>query len=110
MLAIKQGTRLPIGMLVSLLTTFRCTLCYATVKPPLIVTRCCKNILGCDDCVTKLYQGDGGMTMKCPICRTDRAFAESSRINGLDDFLKKIYPLVDSPLDSDIDEYDNIKF
>ncbi len=53
-LEVKGSTNIPIGLLVSLKDTFKCNLCRCTVRPPLITTRCCKNILGCDSCASKL--------------------------------------------------------
>ena len=91
-LEVKGSTTVPIGLLISLKDTFKCNLCLSIIKPPLITTRCCKNILGCDSCVTKLYSGNGGTSKTCPICRADRAFAETTCLKGMDDFLKTIYP------------------
>ncbi len=97
-------TKIPIGLLISIRTTFRCTLCLSLIKPPLIFARCCKNILGCEECVTEFFQKDGltaGMGRKCPICRADRAFNEICRVNGIDEFLTKVYPLIEGEDDDD---------
>lgn len=104
------GSKVPIGVLVTVKSTFRCNLCLGFIKPPLIFTRCCKNILGCEKCVMQYFEKDGiteGMTKKCPICRADRSFHEICRINGLEGFLRKMSRYVngeDSDSDSDIFE------
>ena len=72
----------------------------------MMITRCCKNVLGCEACVTEYYEKDelaAGMNRKFPICRADRAFSEISRLNGTEDFLKKVAPLMEEEEDSDGD-------
>ena len=52
------------------------------------------------------YRGEEGQTKTCPKCRSDRAYVETCRFNGLDDFLTGIAPLLEgTPLDGD--ESDN---
>ena len=104
-LEVKGSTKLPIGLLISLKDTFKCNLCLSTIKPPLITTRCCKSILGCDSCVTKLYSGIGGSSKACPLCRADRGFTETMCLKGMDDFLKTIYSLVEDSDEGSDDEY-----
>lgn len=101
---VKRGGDVPIGLLIAMKSTFRCTLCLMTIRPPLITTRCCKNILGCEKCVMKLFQGVGGTTKQCPMCRADRAYTETCRLNGVDDFLKTIYPLLEDSSDDELED------
>ncbi len=66
------------------------------MKPPVIFARCCKQILGCQSCVDKWYRQDGedSATRNCPLCRCERAYAETSIIKGLEEFLLGIAPLL----------------
>jgi len=38
---------LPLGLRRVIRDTFKCQMCQSTANPPIIVTKCCKNILGC---------------------------------------------------------------
>jgi len=38
---------LPLGLRRVIRDTFKCQICQSTANPPIIVTKCCKNILGC---------------------------------------------------------------
>ena len=108
-LELKKGMKIPVGLIVLLKSTFKCTICLSTVKPPPIFARCCKNLLGCEACVNDLYQD--GMTKKCPICRAERAYSETCRMNGFDDFLNGISTLVEEANeDSDLDSSDPFTF
>lgn len=52
MLAVKKNSKLPPGLYVKLRETFKCHICHSTpINPPVIITRCCKSILGCEGCV-----------------------------------------------------------
>ncbi len=81
-----------ISLVIVLKQTFRCTICLSIIKPPIILARCCKNVLGCQDCVNELYRGEGlaSMIKKCPICRAQRGFSETCQLNGFDDFWNQI--------------------
>ena len=102
-----SNAKVPIGLLITIKSAFKCTLCLSLIKPPLIFARCCKNILGCEKCVTEFFQKDGfsaGMGRKCPICRADRAFNEICRINGIDDFFTTVYPMIEGEENEDEDD------
>ncbi len=104
------GSKIPIGLLVATKSTFRCNVCLGFIKPPVIFTRCCKNILGCEKCVMNYFEKDGiteGMTKRCPICRADRSFYEICRINGMEEFLTKMSCYING---DDSDDYDPFAF
>ena len=101
-LQITKYMKLPPGIYLLIINTFRCTICLNLIVPPVIFARCCKNILGCEGCVNVLYKGENGPTTKCPMCRAEHAFSETCRINGLGDFLSGL-----SPLFKDSDEEPN---
>ena len=96
MIAIKSSTRdaktnLPLGLQQDIREVFKCSICHATpLKPPIIIAKCCKNIIGCEECVNTWYNGDNAMTKTCPLCRADRGYADTMRLNGLDGFIGTI--------------------
>ena len=93
-LSVSKGMKLPPGLFKQLSDTFKCHICHSTpMKLPVIFTRCCKRILGCEECVDTWFGGgQGGKT--CPLCRADRAYTETCRLNGLDGFISTIRPLL----------------
>lgn len=75
--------------------TFQCHICRCTpIEPPVIFTRCCHRILGCQTCVDAWYGGEDGISRTCPMCRFERAYSETTTLRGLDDFLRAIQPLL----------------
>ena len=94
-LKLTPESKVPLGLKQVLFDTFRCNICISTpMAPPIIYTRCCKRILGCQSCVDSWYAGEEGMTKKCPICRAERAYADTAQLKGLDDFLEAITPIL----------------
>ena len=84
--------KIPAGLYRLIADTFRCQICRKTpITPPAIYARCCKRIIGCEGCVDTWYSGESVRT--CPHGRCERAYAETMRIRGLDDFLHGIDPL-----------------
>ena len=77
------------------------------MKPPIIFARCCKSVIGCQSCVDTWYRGEERQQCTCPNCREARAYVETCKINGLDDFLTGIAPLLDvDSIDDNEDEED----
>ena len=82
---------LPIGLRRVLHDTFKRQICHGVpVKPPMIVTKCCKNILGCQACVDTWYSGTEAMAKTCPICRAKRGCNETMVLRGLTEFIESI--------------------
>ena len=82
---------LPIGLWRVLRDTFKCQICHGVpVKPPVIVTKCCKNMLGRQACVDTWYSGTEAMTKTCPICRAERGCNETMILRGLTEFIESI--------------------
>jgi hypothetical protein len=100
---ITNNMSVPIGLRNVLYDTFKCSICQSTpMVPQIILAECCKSILGCQSCVDARYRGAEGQTHTCPRCRSDRAYVETCRITGLDDFLTAVAPLLEaSAEDSD---------
>ena len=87
--------KIPPGLHRHLYDTFHCHICRSSlISPPPIFPRCCKRLLGCQICVDIWYQGEEGITCSCPLCRSEGAYANTTPIKGMEDFLKAIVPLV----------------
>ncbi len=91
-----KDSKLPPRLKVLLGDTFKCTICQDVINPPVVYSRCCKSMIGCEGCVDMWYGGEDGRTKHCPLCRDDRAATETSRLNGLNDFLNGVQTLLDS--------------
>ena len=100
---VTNNMSVPIGLRSVLYDTFKCSICQSTpMVLPTIFAKCCKSIWGCQSCVDTWYRGGEGQTRTCPRCRSDRAYVETCRINGLDDFLMIVAALLEAdPEDSD---------
>jgi len=82
---------LPMGFRKLLKDTFKCNICQCCpITPPVIVTKCCKNILGCQVCVDTWYSGEDAVTKTCPICRHERGCYETMVLPGLSSFIEGI--------------------
>ena len=61
------------------------------MSPPIIYSKCCKSLIGCENCVNLWYgTGPDGINKACPVCNTVRALADTSRICGLDQMLEGV--------------------
>lgn len=91
MMTLTEDTRVPMGLKRILRDTFKCHICHSVpIKPPVIVTKCCKNILGCESCINTWYSGPDALVKTCPACRAERGYNETMLLRGLDEFLKQI--------------------
>lgn len=74
--------------------TFKCNICTKSpMRPPVIFARYCKRIMGCQACIDEWYVGSE-QTATCPVCRSERAYADTTRIRLLDDFLNSVELIV----------------
>ena len=88
-----KGMTLPPGLYKQLDETFKCHICHLSpFNPPAIFGRCCRNIIGCSACVDRWFKEES----LCPLCRSDRALPDTCIINGLDDFILSINPLLNA--------------
>ena len=84
-------SKLPLGLKRMLRDTFKCYICHSVpAKPPLIITKCCKNLLGCEACVNQWYSGSEAISKTCPICRAERGCNETMLLRGLTEFLENV--------------------
>ena len=92
-----KDTKIPISLTKILHDTFICHICRnAPMMPPIIFARCCKRIIGCQSCVDEWYTGASNSENpgNCPLCRSERAYADTTVLKGMDDFLKAINPML----------------
>ena len=94
--AVEKTMRVPLALRSLLVENFRCSICHDIIRPPAIYSRCCKYLIGCEVCIDRWYEGDGGRNKTCPRCRSERAFAETSRVNGIDDFLASVKDILEA--------------
>ena len=90
-LTLTDKTPLPLGLLRLLRDSFQCNICHIVpLKPPVIITKCCKRLAGCQSCVDQWFSGHDALTKACPVCRQERGYNETMPLRGLDDFLKQL--------------------
>lgn len=87
-LQVNQEVSLPIGVVKLVRDAFMCKICHETpIKPPVIATKCCSTLLGCEACINRWYNGNDGLSKKCPHCNEPRGYASTYQFKGLDEFL-----------------------
>ena len=100
MMSLTADTNLPMGLKRILRDTFKCQICHTVpIRPPVIITKCCRNLMGCQACVDTWYSGTKAMTRMCPMCRADRGCNETMVLRGLTNFMdgiRKLYNEDDS--------------
>ena len=65
-------------------------ICKNLMKPPLIYSKCCKSVIGCEDCINKWYSGNEALTKVCPLCGSARGYNETAQIMGFNEFIADI--------------------
>ena len=94
-LTVTENTKMPLSLQALFRDTFKCTICTGVpIKPPVIATKCCKSILGCEGCVNTWFSGPEACSKMCPKCRAERGLAETMRLNGLDNFLIELEKII----------------
>ncbi len=95
---------IPTAFKQGLTDAFRCKICQNTpFVPPIILARCCTNIIGCQTCVDRWFSGPNALQKNCPICQQERGYAQTVRLHGLDEFTEEVRKLV-STADLDSEE------
>lgn len=101
-LHLNSRSKLPLGILSLLRDAFQCKICLGIpVKPPAIVSKCCKTIIGCERCVNEWYSGSDALTKTCPSCRAERGYSETLILRGLDGFLLEAKKVIDCEAGND---------
>ena len=99
-LSVTSSTKVPIALDSLFRDTFKCTICAVVpIEPPIIASKCCKSILGCQSCVDTWFSGENACSKTCPKCRTERGYAETMRLNGFDELLKELKKIMSSDTD-----------
>ena len=70
--------------------TFKCQICQSHIKPPVIITKCCQNILGCQACVETWYSGPDSALSTCPVCRAEGGQDDTMVLRGLTEFVQQL--------------------
>jgi rubrerythrin len=87
-LQVNQEVSLPVGVVKLVRDAFMCKICHVTpITPPVIATKCCSTLLGCEVCVNRWYNGTDSLSKKCPYCNEPRGYASTYQFKGLDEFL-----------------------
>ena len=90
-LEVNEKMSIPTGLHRSLMDTFMCKVCRNfPMKPPLIYSKCCKSVIGCESCINKWYSGDEALTKVCPLCGSARGYNETAQILGFDEFVQDV--------------------
>ncbi len=64
------------------------------MKPPVIMCKCCKVVIGCESCVNAWYTGPEALTETCPACRAERGYSGMMILRGLDNFLTVVKKVI----------------
>ncbi len=87
-LCLSSSSNIPLGLQRLIRDSFQCKICLAApITPPVMLSKCCKTIIGCESCVNQWYSGDDALTKMCPNCRVERGYSETMLLRGLDAFL-----------------------
>jgi hypothetical protein len=91
-LSLTKDSRVPIALKNSVQESFSCLICKtAPMNTPVTASRCCGAIIGCSSCVDTWYStGSNIFDQACPHCRGERAYSNTFRLTGLDEFLNKL--------------------
>ena len=93
--SLSENSCVPLGLKRVIRDTFQCTICrQVPIHPPVIITKCCKTILGCETCVNTWYSGPDMLTKTCPSCRAERGCNETMVLRGLEEFLAQMGKLL----------------
>ena len=107
LMSVTANSTLPVGWRHLLCDTFKCNICHAIpIKPPVIVTKCCRNILGCENCVNTWYSGPDAMSKTCPMCHRERGCNETMVLNGLNKFIEGVKATFQQEVDDDDDQHE----
>ena len=84
---------IPYSFICILHDSFICNICRKSpMRPPIIYARCCKRLIGCQSCIDEWYVGSEQSTT-CPVCWSERGYADTTLLKGIDEFLQAIVSL-----------------
>ena len=86
---------IPPGLRILLTDAMKCKICLQSpVKPPIILAKCCKTILGCQECVDGWYS-DGGLNKSCPSCQSPQGLSDTMILLGLDELAEGVRDILE---------------
>ena len=87
-LHLSSSSKVPIALQRLIKDAFQCKICLsAPITPPVVMSKCCKCIIGCEHCINQWYSGEEALTKRCPNCRAERGYSSTMLLRGLDSFL-----------------------
>lgn len=87
-LVVSGSMKLPLSVIKLVADAFKCKICHtAPMVPPVVASKCCNTLLGCNGCINEWYKGAEGLDKTCPNCREQRGYANTMHFKGLDEFL-----------------------
>lgn len=87
-LLFSRGLKVPFWLKRMFRQSFGCKICLTVpIRLPVIMSKCCKSVIGCERCVNGWYSGSEALTKNCPCCRAEQGYSETMLLRGLDEFL-----------------------
>ena len=104
-LHLNNKAKLTIGLQRILRFAFRCKICLKVpITPPIIMSKCCKTVIGCEGCVNTWYSGPEALIKTCPSCRAERGYSETMLLRGMDSFLAEVGAVLQAKEEEESDE------
>ena len=104
-LTLSKETKIPLGLHQMLRDTLKCKICLSVpMTPPIIVSKCCKTVVGCEKCVNEWYSGPDALTKTCPSCLAERGYNETMLLRGFDDFITEVKKVIQTQDERDSDD------
>ena len=98
-MSLTKDAKILLGLKKLLNDALKCHICTTVMKPPVIISKCCKTLIGCEECINQWYSGPEALTKQCPRCRAERGYNETMRLLGLDDLLIGVTGLLDTSVE-----------
>ena len=94
-LHLNERSKVPVALQRLMQDAFQCKICLCTpIKPPVIMSKCCKSILGCERCINEWFNGPDALLKTCPACNTERGYSETLMLRSLDSFLTEVKSVI----------------
>jgi len=101
-LHLNEKLKLRMGLQQLIRDAFECKVCLSIpINPPVIMSKCCKTVIGCERCVNAWYSGPEALTKTCPSCRAERGYSETMILRGLDSFLIEVRKVIQTEDEKD---------
>jgi len=84
---LSQDSPIPPGLQKSLRETFKCRICLQAIKPPLVIMKCCRVLMGCEECINGQSSREDVLMKPYTSCRMARGYNETMVLRGMDNLL-----------------------